>query len=390
MLKLTKTFYKNVDALASEKYRYIINQGGSSSSKTFSILQILTHLANTHSRLTIDIASESVPHLKRGVLRDLPIIFEQFGLNFELMLNRTDNFLTFSNGSKINLIALDNPGKARGSRRDYLFINEANLIPYETAQQLFIRTHNTIFVDYNPTQAFWVHHEIIPKNPDRNILIKSTYKDNQFLTDAEVAELESRKGDGNNNFWRVYGLGELGVAEGLVFENITARTIAEEELKRFDYIYQGIDWGYIHPFVFTQSCYDEENRKLYIFDEIYQCRLSSPEQMKLVREKQNVYFDIIADSADPQAVGDFWDNGFSIYPANKPPGSRTFGYRFLQGLNEIIIDPVKCPNTLKEFQTMEYMKDKDGNYINDYPKIRDDGIDSVRYALERAMPYGIK
>ena len=100
--------------------------------------------------------------------------------------------------------------------------------------------------------------------------------------------------------------------------------------------------------------------------------------------------DIIADSANPQSIGEFWDNGFSIFPANKTPGSRDFGYRWLQSLNEIVIDTVRCPNTLHEFLTMEYLKDKDGKYINDYPKICDDGIDAIRYALSTVMPYGIK
>ena len=388
MLTTTKTFEYNIDAYLSKKYRYIINQGGSSSSKTFSVLQLLTLIAQ-RKKITIDIASESVPHLKRGVLRDLPMVFEQMGLNLDAMLNKTDNYITFSNGSKINLIALDNPGKARGSRRDILFINEANLIPYETAEQLLIRTHETIFIDYNPTNAFWVHNEIIPKNVDKTLLIKTTYKDNQYLPQSEIDELESRRGDGNNNFWRVYGLGELGIAEGLVFENVTTRTITDEELERFDTVYQGIDWGYIHPFVFIKCCYDDELKKLYVFDEIYQSRLSLQNSMELVREKQ-VYGDIIADSANPQSIGEFWDNGFSIYPANKGAGSRDFGYRWLQSLNEIVIDPVRCPNTSKEFLTMEYLKDKDGNYINDYPKVQDDAIDAIRYALERAMPYGIK
>ena len=388
MLSLTKTFYKNAEAYKSKKYSYIINQGGSSSSKTFSILQLLTTIA-LGRKVTIDIAGESVPHLKRGVLRDLPFVFDQFGLNFDLMINRTDNFVKFENGSLINLIALDNPGKARGSRRDILFINEANLIPYETASQLLIRTHELTFIDYNPTNAFWVHNEIIPNNPDRAILIKSTYLDNQFLPKNEIAELESRKGDGNNNFWRVYGLGELGVAEGLVFENVNPRTITDEELSTFDVIYQGIDWGYIHPFVFIKCCYDDENKKLYVFDEVHSSRLSYQEQRDKVREKC-VYGYIIADSANPQSCDDFWEEGFDIRPAHKPPGSRDFGYRWLQSLNEIVIDPVRCPNTLQEFLTMEYLKDKDGNYINDYPKIRDDGIDAIRYAMQDVMPYGIK
>lgn len=389
MLTLTKTFYKNAEAYCTKQYRHIINQGGSSSSKTFSILQLLTQIA-LNTKLEIDICGESMPHLKRGVLRDLPTVFEQYGLNFDMMLNRSDYFIKFDSGAKINLIALDNAGKARGARRDILFINEANLIPYATVEQLIIRTRKTVFIDYNPTNAFWVHNEIMPKNPDTALLIKSTYKDNPFLTDQEVAELESRRGDGNNNFWRVFGLGELGIAEGLVFENVTARTITDEELNRFDIIYQGIDWGYIHPFVFVKCCYDDNNRILYVFDEIYQSRLSSPQQMELVKEKQDLYSDIIADSADPQAIGDFWDNGFNIFPANKTPGSRVHGYRFLQGLKEIVIDPARCPNILKEFQSMEYLKDKDGNYVNDYPKVNDDGIDALRYALERAMPYGIK
>lgn len=389
MLTTTKTFDYNIDAFNSKKYRYIINQGGSSSSKTFSVLQLLTLIALSR-KIVIDIASESVPHLKRGVLRDLPVIFEQFNLNFDLMHNRSDNFITFSNGSKINLIALDNPGKARGSRRDILFINEANLIPYETAQQLLIRTHELIFIDYNPTNAFWVHNEIIPKNPDKALLIKSTYKDNQYLPQSEINELESRRGDGNNNFWRVYGLGELGIAEGLVFENVAPRIITDEEIDTFDYVYQGIDWGYIHPFVFVKCYYDSNINKLYVYDEIYQSRTSLADSITLVKEKHDAYYDIIADSANPQSIGEFWDNGFNIYPANKGAGSRDFGYRFLQSMNEIIIDPIRCPNILKEFQTMEYLKDRDGKYINDYPKINDDGIDAIRYALERAMPYGIK
>ena len=389
MLKLTKTFYKNADAYISQQYRYIINQGGSSSSKTFSLLQLLTTIA-LNNKLTIDIVSESMPHLKRGVLRDLPIVFEQFGLNFEAMLNRSDYYLKFNSGAKINFIALDTPGKARGSRRDILFVNEANLIPYETVQQLFIRTRKTIFIDYNPTKAFWVHTDTIPQNPNNSLLIKSTYLDNQFLNEIEIAEIESHKGDGNNNFWRVYGLGELGIAEGLVFENVVSRNILDEEIERFDVIYQGIDWGYIHPFVFIKCYLDNDRKILYIFDEVYEKHLSLAKSMELVRPKLNPYSEIIADSANPQSIGDFWDNGFDIYPAHKSPGSRDFGYRFLQSLNQIVIDPIRCPNTLKEFLTMEYLKDKDGNYINDYPKINDDGIDATRYALERAMPYGIK
>lgn len=390
MLKLTKTFYKNADAYCESKYKYIINQGGSSSGKTFSILQILTQIA-LNNNTEIDICGESLPHLKRGVLRDLPKVFHQFGLNFDLMYNKSDHYIKFKSGGKINLIALDEPGKARGSRRDILFINEANLIPYETALQLFIRTHGQIFIDYNPTNAFWVHKQIIPNHPDKNILIKSTYKDNQFLSASEVAELESHRGDGNNNFWRVFGLGELGVAEGLVFENIVIKEISDEEIKTFDNIRQGIDWGYAaDPFVFVKLHYSAKYKKIYIFDEIYQNGLLNAAAIEQVNAKRTPYADIIADSEDPKSIGEFWDAGINIYGAKKGAGSRGYGFKFLQGLNEIIIDPNRCPNAAREFLNAEYPKDKDGERKNEYPDKDDHTIDGVRYSLENDMPAGIK
>lgn len=388
MLKLTNTFKKNAEVYKTHQYRYIVNQGGTSSSKTYSILQLLTLIAQKHKKY-IDIVGLSMPHLKSGILHDMPSVFDQFGLNFDSMVNKSDWYVKFPNGSTLKFLAFDNLGKAHGGRRDILYLNEANHLPYNIVEQLMIRTADNIFIDFNPTQAFWLHTNLQAEKPDEIKLIKSTYKDNQFLQPSIVAEIESKRGDGNNNFWRVYGLGELGIAEGLVFENVTTRTITDEELNRFDTVYQGIDWGYIHPFVFIKCCYDDELKKLYIFDEIYQSRMSLKDSMDAVREKQ-AYGDIIADSANPQSIGEFWDNGFNIFPANKSPGSRDFGYRWLQSLNEIVIDPVRCPNTSKEFLTMEYLKDKDGNYINDYPKVQDDAIDAIRYALERAMPYGIK
>lgn len=388
MLKLTNTFKKNAEVYKTHQYRYIVNQGGTSSSKTYSILQLLTLIAQKHKKY-IDIVGLSMPHLKSGILHDMPSVFDQFGLNFDSMVNKSDWYVKFPNGSTLKFLAFDNLGKAHGGRRDILFLNEANHLPYNIVEQLMIRTADNIFIDFNPTQAFWLHTNLQAEKPNEIKLIKSTYLDNQFLQPSIIAEIESKRGDGNNNFWRVYGLGELGIAEGLVFENVTARTITDEELSRFDEVYQGIDWGYIHPFVFIKCCYDDEAKKLYVWDEVHQSRMSLQASMDAVREKQ-VYGDIIADSANPQSIGEFWDNGFSIFPANKTPGSRDFGYRWLQSLNEIVIDPVRCPNTLHEFLTMEYLKDKDGKYINDYPKICDDGVDAIRYAMERAMPYGIK
>lgn len=387
MLTTTNVFDYNIDAVLEKKNRYIINQGGSSSSKTFSILQLLSVIAQTR-RLTIDIAGESLPHLKRGVLRDFPFIFDQFDLNFEMMFNRSDNFLKFSNGSKINFIALDNPGKARGSRRDILFINEANLIPYETAQQLFIRTHETIFIDYNPTNAFWVHSQIIPQNPNRYKLIKSTYKDNQYLTQAEIDELESRRGDGNNNFWRVYGLGELGIAKGLIFDNVKPISLSDEDIKHFDRIFEGIDWGFaIDPFVFVKLYYNRKKRSIYVYDEIYKVGLTNEEAIPMVKQKHNLRSVIIADNEEPKSIYEFGDAGLPIEKARKGQGSVSFGIKKLLGLLNIYIDPARCPNTYREFTEYAYEEDRNGEYKSQYPDKNNHTIDAVRYALQDEFEY---
>ncbi len=385
MLSLTKTFLKNADAYCTQAFRYIINQGGSSSSKTFSILQLLTQIA-LHRKVTIDICGESFPHLKRGVLRDFSYVFEQFNLNFDTMLNRSDYYIKFPTGARINFIALDNPGKARGSRRDILFINEANLVPYETAQQLFIRTHETIFIDYNPTNAFWAHTEIIAKMPEKVTLIKSTYKDNQFLPQTEIDELESRKGD--NNFWRVYGLGELGVAEGLVFDNVEAKEITDKEIQGFDRIFEGIDWGFaVDPFVFIKLYYNRKKREIYIFDEIYQTGLTNYDAIPQVMAKHSPRSEIVADSEEPKSIYEFSDNGLPIVKARKGNGSINFGIKKLQSLIHIYVDPQRCPNAYKEFIEYNFEKDRDGNYKSIYPDKNNHTIDAVRYSLQDEFEY---
>lgn len=390
MLTLTKVYDKNFAALMSGDYRYIANQGGTSSSKTFSILQLLTSLALYH-KLHIDIVGLSVPHLKTGVLNDMPHIFEQYGLNWYEMYNHSDKYVQFPDAGRLQFIAFDNIGKAHGGRRDILYLNEANHLAYPIVEQLAIRTKKVIFIDYNPTNPFWFHKKIQVEKPKECILIKSTYKDNQYLEPSIVAELESKKGDGNNNFWRVYGLGELGIAEGLVFENVIVREITDEEISHFDNIKQGIDWGYAaDPFVFLKLHYSDKYKKIYIFDEICQHGLLNSKAIELVNEKREPYANLIADSEDPKSIAEFWDAGLDIRGAKKGPGSRGYGFKFLQGMTEIIIDPIRCPNAAREFLNAEFEKDKNGDRVNEYPEKNDHTIDAARYALEYDMPYAMR
>ena len=382
MLKLTKTFAKNAEVYKSHKYRYIVNQGGTSSSKTFSILQLLTIIALKHKKY-IDIVGLSMPHLKSGILHDMPAVFAQFGLNFDAMVNKSDWYIKLDNGSILKFLAFDNLGKAHGGRRDILFLNEANHLPYNIVEQLIIRTADNVFIDFNPTNPFWLHTKLQVEKPDEICLIKSTYKDNQFLQPSIIAEIESKRGDGNNNFWRVYGLGELGIAEGLIFENVEARTFTKEELGRFDRIFEGIDWGFaVDPFVFVQCYFNRKHRNLYIYNEIYSVGMSNENAINAVKKLHVPGAEIIADSEEPKSIYEFQDAGFPIIKAKKGAGSVSYGIKKLQGLNKIYIDPARCPNTYREFIDYSYDEDKDGNKKSQYPDRNNHTIDATRYALE--------
>lgn len=164
MLQTSPVFDKNVEAWADDKIRYIINQGGTSSTKTFSILQLLTTAAIKHP-FQIDIAGLNVPHLKSGVLNDMPAVCQQMGFNFYDYYHASDRVFKRGEG-RINFIAIDKIGKAHGGRRDVLFLNEANHLPFPIAEQLMIRTRRKVLIDFNPTGAFWVHKKTLVEEPE--------------------------------------------------------------------------------------------------------------------------------------------------------------------------------------------------------------------------------
>lgn len=385
ILTLTNVFDKNYEAYTDKKFRYIVNQGGTSSSKTFSILQLLTAIAFKHKK-QIDIVGLSVPHLKTGVLNDIPKVFEQYGFNFDLGFNHSDKFYKFPSGGVLNFLAFDNLGKAHGGRRDILYLNEANHLNYNIVEQLMSRTRDKIFIDYNPTNAFWVHNQLMAKEPDKLTLIKSTYKDNQFLEQSIIDFIESRKGD--NNYWRVYGLGELGKAEGLIFDNVEAKEITPAEINRFDRIYEGIDWGFaIDPFVFIKLYYERRTRTIYIYDEIYKTNLTNKDAIPLVKEKHCKSALIYADSSNPKDIADFAMSGLPVMKERGGAGSINFGIKKLLSMTKIYIDPARCPNAFKEFTEYAFNQDKNGEYISVYPDKDNHSIDAVRYAMQDAFTY---
>lgn len=237
-MKFSELFYKNLDFLQSDK-KFIIHQGGTSSTKTISNLQAILMLAEKKKETgcLISVVSESYPHLKRGAIRDFKsnlVAGEAFKPS---NYNKTDQIYTIGK-STIEFFSADQSDRVRGPRRDFLFINEANNIPYETFTQLEIRTREKIIIDYNPTAEFWVHSKLMPRK--EHIYVQSTYKDNPFLEESIIKSIESRKHT-DPNWWKVYGEGETGTLEGVIFKNWD---VVSSILPNARHIGYGQDFGY--------------------------------------------------------------------------------------------------------------------------------------------------
>jgi phage terminase large subunit len=383
VLRLTNVFHKNAEAYLSGEYDYIINQGGTSASKTFSILQLLTQIARKNNK-QIDIVGLTVPHLRAGVINDMPKVLEGFNEDFHSLYKSVEKQIIYPSGGVQNFISVDKLGKAHGGRRDILYINEANHHNWNIAEQLMIRTRGVTFIDYNPTNEFWVHEHILsnPETRDRAILIKSTYKDNQFLEESIVRAIEAKRGDGTNNFWRVYGLGELGVAEGLVFDNWEAD---EFDIYKFASYRNGVDWGFSNdPFAFVRCAI--ENDTLYICEEIYQRGLLNKDSAEMIRPivRNEV---VRCDSAEPKSVAEYRTLGLNAVSTKKGKGSIESGIKKIQSFRNVVIHKTKCPNILAEFKNYQWRQDKNGEQLPEPVSGFDHGIDALRYALEDEMRY---
>lgn len=379
VLNLTNVFHKNVKAYSSG-YRYIINQGGTSSSKTFSTLQVLVRIAMTKKK-QIDVVGLTVPHLKAGVLNDIVPVMAGWGLNFHDYYSVSDKRITFPSGGVINFIAIDKVGKAHGGRRDILYLNEANHLSYPIAEQLMVRTREKIFIDYNPTAAFWVHNKTLKEQAEKALLIKSTYKDNHLLEQEIVDMIESKRGDGTNNFWRVYGLGELGISEGLVFDNFVQEDFDKE---RFSEYRHGVDWGFSSdPFCYLRAAVERDT--LYICDEIYQKKLLNKDSAPMVK-KFTGNSRVVCDSAEPKSIAEYRSLGVNAHAAKKGQGSIETGIKHIQKFDKVVIH-TDCPNTFDEFSNYQWKEDKNGESLPTPVDAWNHAIDTLRYSTEEDQQY---
>lgn len=343
--------------------------GGTSASKTISILIWLIDYAQSTKGELISIVSESFPHLKRGSMRDFQMIMEQHNYWKPDRWNKTDYKYTFETGTVIEFFSADQSGKVRGPRRDVLFVNEANNIPFETFNQLEVRTRKLIWLDWNPVSEFWWYTDILPiMDVD---FLTLTYKDNEALEQSIVDAIEARKE--NKNWFRVYGEGLLGEAEGRIYTSwATIDEIPHEaRLERY-----GLDFGYSNDPTAIVAVYYYNGG--YILDEVTYLKGLSNKRIAdvFINLPQAM---VIADSAEPKSIDEIRSYGINIMPSVKGKDSVASGIQFVQ--DQKISVTKNSINLLKEYRNYLWAKDKDEKILNEPEPGFDHLMDALRYAL---------
>jgi phage terminase large subunit len=344
----------------------IINQGGTSSGKTYAILQLLITIALCSVKsLVISIVSETLPHLKRGAMRDFfTILGDSYNPAFH---NKTDSIYLINN-CKFEFFPADDDSKLKGARRDILFMNEANNISKSAFDQLEPRTRICTFIDFNPTHWFYAHD--LQSDPGVSF-IKSTYKDNHMLDKKIIRSIVSRK-DKDPSWWRVYGLGEIGMVEGVVLNNW-------QQVDRFPDIpyWCGLDFGYTNdPSSLIRIAADGDT--LYVDEMLYQTGLKNPDLAKFIKSNTPEYCEIYADSAEPKSIDEIYAYGVNIHPVKKGKDSIMQGIDVLHRFNIKVTK--RSTNLIKELRNYTWMKDKEGRVLNKPIDLFNHGIDAMRYA----------
>ena len=365
--------------------------GGTSASKTVSVILFLISSAQADKKPTLtSIVSESFPHLKRGAMRDFLMIMQEHNYFKDSLWNRTDSTYTFETGSKIEFFSVDQPSKVRGARRDRLFINEANNIPFEAFEQLEVRTKDFVFLDWNPSHEFWYYTEIKGKRTDVEELVL-TYKDNEALSQNIVDSIEQRKG--NKEWWKVYGLGLLGEIETRIYKdwNIIDEIPHEARLER-----RGIDFGFTNDPTAIIDIYRYNDG--YILDEqVYRTGMLNRDIADFLLNLPECLN--VADSAEPKSIEEIKQRGVNIVGAKKHK-MRSFGSLVPEtGSKESYVKwsigivqqhrmsmTKRSLNLIKAYRNYLWETDKDGKILNVPNHYLSDCLDAIRYAVISLAP----
>lgn len=362
--------------------RYRLIAGGTSASKTISALQFLIALCQTDEKPTLtSIVSESFPHLRRGSMRDFLNIMQEHGYFNDDRWSKTEYTYTFETGSKLEFFSPDQPSKVRGPRRDRLFVNELNNIDKESFEQLAVRTKEFIVADWNPTSEFYAYEEYIDHRDDVDFIIL-TYKDNEALSIEIIKEIESRKG--NKNWWRVYGEGLLGEAEGRIY---TGWNIIEDIPHEAELVRRGLDFGFSNDPSTIVDVYRYNGG--YILDErLYRKGMHNNEIAAFINNLDKPTTLVIADSAEPKSVSELQQFGVPILGVIKKGfNKQSYLKASIDYMQQQRISVTKnSTNLIKEYRNYLWLSDKEGKILNEPTPGNDHALDASRYAFDGLRP----
>ena len=363
-IKATAIFEKNYEAILGDK-RFIINEGGSRSSKTYSLCQLMIIYCLQNNNKVVSVIRKTFPALRATVLRDFIEILREIGLYKEENHNKSEQIYTFANGSMVEFFSVDNEQKIRGRKRDIAWCNEANELYFDDFTQLNMRTEDKLIFDYNPSDsASWLYE--LPA--EESIKIKSTYKDNPFLPDSIKAQIEDLKRT-DESLYQIYALGEKAISKSNIYSQWTF--VAHRPSRFVKYVY-GLDFGYNHPTALMRVYYCDND--IYIEPVIYESYLTTTmliEKLATLNIEQTVT--ILADYSRPEIIQEMNIAGYDVQNANKV---------VKKGIDNLKTFGVFCQDDKaikREYENYKWKKI--GDFITDEPvKLFDDAMDAIRYA----------
>ena len=363
-IKSTVIFEKNYAALEGP-HRFIINEGGSRSSKTYSLCQLMVIYCLQNSGKVVSIIRKTFPALRATVLRDFIEILKEIGIYSVESHNKSEHIYTFSNGSIVEFFSVDDEQKIRGRKRDIAWCNEANELYFDDFTQLNMRTEFKLIFDYNPSDSSsWLYE--LPK--EESILIKSTYRDNPFLPQSIRAQIEDLKRT-DEALYQIYALGEKAISKSNIYSNWTF--LSHRPARFVNYVY-GLDFGYNHPTALMRVYWCDND--IYIEPVIYESYLTTTmliEKLQAMGIEQTVT--IMADYSRPEIIQEMNIAGFDVQNANKV---------VKKGIDNVKTFGVFCQDhkdLKREYENYKWKKI--GDFITDEPvKLFDDAMDAVRYA----------
>ena len=354
------------------KKRIKIIQGGTSASKTYSILAVLINKALSVPSTEISVVAESIPHLKRGALKDFLKIMKWTGRYLDNNYNASDRVYKFSNGSTIEFFSADDSNKLKGARRDILYMNECNNMTFNSYNELSIRTKREVYLDFNPANEFWVHKEL-KDEPDADFIIL-TYKDNEALDKSIVTQIEKNRDKAAtsnywSNWWKVYGLGEIGMLEGVIFENWKEIDKVPEDARLVGI---GLDFGYTNDPTAAIEIYNWNGKRI-VNELVYRTGMLNSDIAKVLPSGVIIY----ADSSEPKSIDDIKRYGKTIKGVTKGKDSINYGIDVMQQQEYLVTK--QSTNLIKELRAYCWDVDKAGNRGRNPAGGLDHAIDALRY-----------